>query len=374
MLERVLKHGPLLEPVGCTLVQTGGSFRVRARQLGQEQFAEQVVVAVPFAPPIQRDKKQVRARQRIQPCRRPIRLQHPITQLGTEPAEHRRSQQKRPGIGVQRVQHLGGQIISDVAVAGRELPQVLLGRVGVGQPHPGQPDPSRPALGALRQELDVLTRERADALLLEELHHLVHRERERVDAQLAQVAAGTQPAQPDGRVRPGGRNDPSGMGQALHRVGHRSQAFVTTHMVEIIEHDHDSPRETRKPIQQLVDRQLDIAARSPQRGQCRPGDSRPQPIGRGGNRRPQTHRLVIDLLQRYPRDRSLRAALKPRRHHHRLARACWRADQREGDIIQLVKPPEQARPRTAIPSVGRGGASLASLSTNLGGGDSGSGI
>ena len=188
---------------------------------------------------------------------------------------------------------------------------VLLGRVGVGQPHPGQPDPGRPALGALRQELDVLTRERADALLLEELHHLIHRERERVDAQLAQVAAGAQPAQPDGRVRPGGGDDPSGVRQALHRVGHRSQALVTAHMVEIIEHDHDSPRETRKPIQQLVDRQLDVAARSPQRGQCRPGDSRPQPIGRGGNRRPQAHRLVLDLLQRYPRDRSLRTALQP---------------------------------------------------------------
>ena len=65
-----------------------------------------------------------------------------------------------------------------MAVAGRELPQLLLGSVGLGQPHPGQPDPGGPALRALRQELDILARERADALLLEELRHLVHRERE----------------------------------------------------------------------------------------------------------------------------------------------------------------------------------------------------
>src|SRR5689334_25441329 len=89
-------------------------------QLGVQTGAEQVVVAVPVAPVIERDDEQVRARERLELPRRAGGVSDGITQRAAHSLEDRRAQQELARIRVQVGKNLLAEVVDDVAVISRE--------------------------------------------------------------------------------------------------------------------------------------------------------------------------------------------------------------------------------------------------------------
>ena len=80
-------------------VELGYGLETSALQLAGEQVPEQVVVAIPDAPRVQRDQKQVGPLQRDEDARRIVGPDHGITKPGGQPLEDRRPEQKPPHEG-----------------------------------------------------------------------------------------------------------------------------------------------------------------------------------------------------------------------------------------------------------------------------------
>jgi hypothetical protein len=91
--------GQLGQPVGLTPDRRSGvQFRdqlgLTLLQLGPEQLAEQVVVAVPLPLPVKRDHQQVGVLQRLQHPARPAGSQDHVTQRPRQALQHRSPSQE----------------------------------------------------------------------------------------------------------------------------------------------------------------------------------------------------------------------------------------------------------------------------------------
>ncbi len=71
-------------PVGGAAAQDRDQGGLPAVQLRQQHVAEQVVVAVPLPPPVQRHQQQIRPGQLRQGCGAPVQTQHRIAQRPVE--------------------------------------------------------------------------------------------------------------------------------------------------------------------------------------------------------------------------------------------------------------------------------------------------
>ena len=145
-----------LAPVRCPRQQAGHEIGLGSRQLGSEQFPEEVVVAVPLAGTVQRHQEQVGARQRLKRRGRSGLLENRVAQRPRQPLQHGRSREEavlvRGDLGKQlRPQVLRYQDVAAGEAGGR--------RLGLG---PARPDRERrevearaPALGVLSELSDL---------------------------------------------------------------------------------------------------------------------------------------------------------------------------------------------------------------------------
>ena len=76
-------------PVHRAPVQSRHHMRLAALELGAQQLAEQVVVAIPLAAPVERHHEAVRARERLERVNRPRRLEHGVAQAAAHAIQHR---------------------------------------------------------------------------------------------------------------------------------------------------------------------------------------------------------------------------------------------------------------------------------------------
>ena len=70
-------------------LSAGTIVRLAALELVAQQLAEQVVVAIPLAPPVERHHEAVRALERLERARRPRRLEHGVAQTAAHAIQHR---------------------------------------------------------------------------------------------------------------------------------------------------------------------------------------------------------------------------------------------------------------------------------------------
>ena len=114
-------------------------------EVGLQQFAEQVVLAVPDTPVVERDHEAVCAFERGQDRRRVGSAEDGIAQRPAESLEERRPTQERDEVRPERFEDLRPEVVGDGAgVAG----QVRGGRVArVGDRQDPKVQPGRPALG-----------------------------------------------------------------------------------------------------------------------------------------------------------------------------------------------------------------------------------
>jgi hypothetical protein len=139
------------EPSGGLPVQGRHLFGQRPAQFQPEEVREQVVVAEPGPPGVQRDHERVRVLQVQQDPLRAGAASQQIGQLAVDPVHQAGAQQQVLSGGRLAVQQLGEQIRRDRTVAAGELRHEPL-RIGVtGQRQHGQPQPRRPSLGPLMQ-------------------------------------------------------------------------------------------------------------------------------------------------------------------------------------------------------------------------------
>ena len=107
-------------------------------ELRLEEFAEQVVVAVPLTAIVERDDERVRARERLERIGRVVRPEHRVAEGRRHPIEDRRAEQERLEIVRLPPQDFLEEVVRDlglrtgqtggaggrvVAVAGRECCQ-----------------------------------------------------------------------------------------------------------------------------------------------------------------------------------------------------------------------------------------------------------
>ena len=140
------------EPPGGRGVQRGQFGRRGAAQLQLQQVGEQLVVAEPGPPRIQRDHERARLLELLQdplPARAPGQQ---VGQLAVHPLQHRGPQQQPPDRLALPVEHLGQQVFRHRPLAAGELGREPV-RIRVpGQRQRRQPQPRRPALGPLVQQ------------------------------------------------------------------------------------------------------------------------------------------------------------------------------------------------------------------------------
>ena len=200
-----------LEPGGRPKVEPGHDLRFTSPQLGAQQIPEQVVIAVPLVPPVQRDQQQVGPLEGHQHRARPCGAEHRVAQRPAHPLQHRGPGQERHLVLGQPGQQLRPQVIGHKPVVPRE-PKTR-GRFRAsgldGQGREVQAD--RPALGPLDQ-LAVVSIAETNPHGLKQQHASLGRiHGQVVHANLHHLSGGPQPrhrqrrraARSDRQLRPG---------------------------------------------------------------------------------------------------------------------------------------------------------------------------
>ena len=85
-------------------------------ELVPQQLGEQVVVAVPLTPTVERDEEEVRALYFEQPLGCVARLEHVVAERPRHALQDGRAEQEVAHVRVKPVQHLAAQVVDDVAV------------------------------------------------------------------------------------------------------------------------------------------------------------------------------------------------------------------------------------------------------------------
>src|SRR4051812_18172469 len=92
-----------------------------------------MVIAVPVAAAVQWHEEHVRTLQRRESAIGVLGAKHRVAQRCGEAAEDARPEQEASRVIVKGVEHLGRQIVGDVAVVSRKLPDAYTGRIAVGK-------------------------------------------------------------------------------------------------------------------------------------------------------------------------------------------------------------------------------------------------
>ena len=150
--DRLVGQVVALVPLAGALVQQRDLLRLLAEQARPQHVGEQVVVAVPLPPIVQRDDEQVGALQGRDHLAAVVAAGDGVTQRSGEPVENRRLQQEAANrIRLMR-QHLLDQIVDEVPVVagepGDEAARVLAALQG----ERGELQRGDPPLGPLLQD------------------------------------------------------------------------------------------------------------------------------------------------------------------------------------------------------------------------------
>ena len=138
-------------PAGRGGVQRGQFGRRAAAQLQLQELGEQLVIAEPGPPRIQRDDERVGLLELLQDPLAARTSGQQVGQFAVHPVQYRGPQQQPPGRLGLPFQHLGQQVLRDRTLAAGELGREAVRLRMPGQRQRGQPQPRRPAFGPVMQ-------------------------------------------------------------------------------------------------------------------------------------------------------------------------------------------------------------------------------
>ena len=156
VLQRILRQVIAQAPARGAATQDGHQVGLLAVQLRQEHVAEQVVVAVPVAPPVQRHQQQVRPLQVGQGRGGPGQLKHRVAQWPGHPLQHRGPGQEYPLPAGDPRQELRLHVLAHQPVVTAEGDRRARDGAAFAQVQRREVQPGRPALGPLMELRHVL--------------------------------------------------------------------------------------------------------------------------------------------------------------------------------------------------------------------------
>ena len=186
MIDRRLRHAMTLEPVRRPNVQLGNQRRLRSPELGGEQLAEEVVVAIPLPTRVERDEQEVRRLQRLEDLGRSRGTEHRVAHRRGKAIEERGSSEERHHGRRKSREELRLQIVRHESVVTRERHGFGALASGADREH-GEVQAHRPALGP-PDELGELGAVERDAGALEQGGRLLLVHGQVTDSDLDHVA------------------------------------------------------------------------------------------------------------------------------------------------------------------------------------------
>ena len=270
-------------------------------------------------------------------------LEHAVAQLGGERAEDRDAVQKRELVLVERRENLAAQVVGHEALVSSERPHGPRRIVDRPQPQPREDERRGPALGALDEHRDLLRAELEMTENHEQLVRLGGGEREIGLTHLGERTGGAQTCELERRIDACDEDDVRVRRKVREGVVDRRQAFLAGHRLQVVEHDDQLPAERGGAVEELVDRDLDGAARHAEPPQRTSPEPRPHPIDRRRDVPPQQNRIVVAGVQHDPGQRRVEARA-PVAHRGRLAVAGRSCDERQRRVAAGVERPANPRP------------------------------
>ena len=288
------------------------------------------MVAVPLAPPVERDQEQTRRLEAAQPLLGPRFSDHGITQRSTQLLQHRRTTQEPLILLGQPHHRLAIEIVGHVPVVTGDRQRLTTAGSG---DHRRQVQTDGPALGAFGQRGRQLSTE-ADVGVSEDLLGTGRVERQMARPELQHVTRRPQPRQV--RLLETTRRDH--LRASRHPRDHHPQGVVTgrrLHLVQVVQHQHERLRarperrgETRRRATQHrhtetthIGHQVGVARRNA--------------CVRRRQQHEQSRRIIVETVERHPRDATILSE-RPLGQQRRLA-----VPRRRGD----TDDPAVARPR-----------------------------
>ena len=291
-----------------------GATRLEPLELGEQEVAEQVVVAV-GRPAADLLDQQVAPRQPLQAVRGARQVRHALGDRRHDPPQHGRSGQEPQVVAIERALELAAQVRRDVAVRARHGGDPAVGGPAA-QRERGEVHAGRPALGPREQRPDLVVgqavtgggRERGGLVLVE---------REPVGTDLEQRALGAEPGQRDVGLRAGGERDAEPRRQVVEDHRERVEAGAVHQPVDVIEDQEARLRGMVEARQQARHRRGEHAIAR------RVGHDPlvPEPVDAGQRGREvgdEDGRVVVGLVEGQPRDRAPLPG-RPLREHGGLA-------------------------------------------------------
>jgi hypothetical protein len=295
------------EPAGGRGVQRGQFGRRAAAQLQLQEVGEQLVIAEPGPPRIQRDHERACLLQLLQdplPARAPGQQ---VGQLAVHPLQHRGPQQQPPDRLALPVEHLGQQVLRHRPLAAGELGREPVRIAMPGQRQRRQPQPRRPALGPFVQQPERGIGQRYPGRL-EQRPRLVPGEAQIGRPDLGELAFQPQPVQAQPQIMSGGEHEPQLRRRAHDQQLQLAQRFGRVQLVHVVDHQPGPILETAEIGQQPLDGRpaVQIGSRRQRPHQLRPGGRVPQGTE---HREPEALRVALLALHRHPRGAVRQAAL-----------------------------------------------------------------
>ena len=273
-----------------------------AAELELQQVREQVVVAEPAPPGVERDDERVRVLEVLQDRLRAHAPGQGVGERTVDPLEHGGAQEQLPHVRRLTLEHLRQQVSGDGPLAAGELRDEPLG-IGVPrQRDRREPQTGRPPLGPLPESRRSLIGQR-DPARLEQPPGLLEGEAQVGVADIRQRARQPQAVQPEARVLARREHDPQRGGQPGQEALEQPERLGRAQLMQIVDDQDDGPSEGAEVGQQVFDDRLAGEGRR-RRDPLHP----PLRAGRGGegidHREPEPLRVPLAAVDRHPRDRS----------------------------------------------------------------------
>ena len=189
-------------------------------QPGSQHVGEEMVVAVPEAPVVERDQEQVPPIEGLEHRPTAVLARHRIAERAVQPAQDRRAEQEAPDMLRLTLQDLADQVVDDEAVVAREAGDEAGDVVSSLHRERRELERRDPAFGAPLQRGDIARRQLQSHHFVEIGRGFVEREAKIGGPDLDEFAAGSEARQRQRRVGPAGDDQPDLRREVLHQVGH----------------------------------------------------------------------------------------------------------------------------------------------------------
>ena len=317
-------------------MQCGLDRGVEAMELALEQVAKEMVVAVPLAPPVERNEKEVRGFDLVEPLCRIGALEDGVAHASRQAIEHRRSDHEVTKAVGERTQRFVVQIVGYYAIVTGEPLGGGRGIRRLAQGDRSQVKSGRPAFGSENERLE---RGPVDLhlCLAQQRFRLMLRHGELFDTDAEEPAVREHARERERRIAPARQHE---VRTVRHVAGEDFDQLDRARVVDemdVVEHE----QERERPVGEDVAEPGEADAREVGLRHCQRGERLPvqwfDRVERERDVREERRRVVVLLGDREPRERPL-----GRRCHladeGRLPVPRRRDDQRDRRVALLELP------------------------------------